>query len=103
MQKSGDGNFYLDQQGDLVTLSLTPAVQDELGKISFVNFPDVGSTITEGQGFIEVEAEKAVNELVAPLTGVVTEINDKAANDSSVLDNSEPGVAWIARVKISEK
>ena len=101
MKQSADKMLYLNEEAGTVTLSLTPAAQEELGKITFVNFPKVGTEIVEGTGFIEVEAEKAVNELVAPVSGAIVAVNDAAQNDTSILDSAEAGVAWLVRVKLS--
>jgi glycine cleavage system H protein len=88
--------------GDVATFGITWFAQDQLGEVVFFDPPEVGSTATAGESYSEVESVKAVSDVIAPLTGEITEIN-AALSDSPELINDDPyGQGWLVRVKLSD-
>ena len=88
--------------GDSATFGITWFAQDQLGEVVFVELPEVGSSITAGQSYAEVESVKAVSDVIAPLTGEVTEVNE-ALSDSPESINDDPYESgWIAKIKLSD-
>jgi len=88
--------------GSQATIGITSFAADELGDIVFVELPDVGSRVTQFATFGVVESVKAVSDLYAPISGLVSEVNE-ALRQSPELLNSDPFTAgWIARVTISD-
>lgn len=84
------------------TIGITSFAADELGDIVFVELPEVGSRLTQFATFGVVESVKAVSDLYAPISGVVTEVN-AALRDSPELLNSDPFAAgWIVRLTIGD-
>lgn len=81
-------------------LILTPAAKEEFGDITFLNLPKVGTKINQGDSFAEIEAEKAVNELVSPVTGLVEKMNEKALEDPSILNTAEN--PWLVEISFAE-
>jgi len=61
----------------------------------------VGTTLTKDQPYAEVESVKAVSDVIAPMSGEVTEVND-ALSDSPEQINEDPyGAGWLVKVKLS--
>ena len=88
--------------GSQATIGITSFAADELGDIVFVELPEVGSRLTQFATFGVVESVKAVSDLYAPISGVVSEVN-QALRESPELLNSDPFAAgWIARVTMAE-
>ena len=86
---------------DIATFGITWYAQDTLGEVVFFEPPEVGSTVTKDQSYAEVESVKAVSDVIAPLSGEVTEVND-ALSDSPEAINEEPyGSGWMLKVKLS--
>lgn len=84
------------------TIGITSFAADELGDIVFVELPEVGSQLTQFATFGVVESVKAVSDLYAPISGVVTEVN-AALRDSPELLNSDPFASgWIVRLTIGD-
>ena len=89
-------------EGDTATLGITWFAQDALGEVVFFDPPAVGSTITAGEPYAEVESVKAVSDVVAPLSGEVTEVNE-ALKDSPEQVNEDPyGRGWLVKVKLTD-
>lgn len=80
-------------------IGLTDFAQKKLGKLVFVNLPLVGDTLAAGEALGDVESVKAVSDVVSPLSGAVTEVNE-ALLDEPGLINDDPYGAWLVTVEI---
>ena len=88
--------------GDVATFGITWYAQDALGEVVFFDPPEVGSSVTAGEPYAEVESVKAVSDVIAPLSGEIVEVNT-ALGDSPEAINEDPyGEGWMARVRLSE-
>ncbi|MEP6852545.1 MAG: glycine cleavage system protein GcvH [bacterium] len=86
----------------VVRVGITAYAQSSLGDIVFVQLPEVGTTVTEGEALGEVESTKSVSDLYAPVTGEVTARND-AVESSPDLANSDPyGAGWLLEISIAD-
>jgi len=97
---------WADFKGDEVIIGITDYAQNQLGDVIFLEFPQVGDLINEGDVFGEVEAVKTVSELFSALTGKVVAINE-TLEDSPDSVNSDPyGLGWLIKIspsKLEEK
>ncbi|MFV0557586.1 MAG: glycine cleavage system protein H [Enterococcus sp.] len=92
-------NLWILFNGKEYCVGLTQAAQKELGDITFASLPKVGQTLTVGQTLLEVEAEKAVSEFASPLSGVISSVNEKIAEDIAVLNDNDEMNAWLVSFK----
>jgi glycine cleavage system H protein len=87
---------------DIVRVGITDFAQSALGDVVFVQLPDVGSQVTAGESFGEVESTKSVSDLFAPVSGTVLAINGDL-DGSPQLVNSDPyGSGWLVDVQVSD-
>ncbi len=87
--------------GDEATVGITDFAQKQLGDVVFVELPDVGRALTQGEVFGTIESVKAVSELFSPLAGTVLAVNgDLGTHPESV--NSQPHDAWMIRIKVAD-
>ena len=56
-------------EGDIATFGITWHAQDALGEVVFFDPPAVGTTVSAGEPYTEVESVKAVSDVIAPLSG----------------------------------
>jgi glycine cleavage system H protein len=92
-------NLWVLFNGVEYVIGLTKEAQDDLGKITFASVPKVGQTFAQGDTLVELEAEKAVNEYLSPLTGVVSSVNEKIDEDVDILNDEDELNAWIISLK----
>jgi len=92
---------WLRQEGDAVVVGITDHAQDQLGDVVFVELPEVGTQIQEGDTFGTVESVKAVSDLYAPVTGEVTEINEGLEDTPESVNTDAYGEGWMIKVKVS--
>nr|WP_314833337.1 glycine cleavage system protein GcvH [uncultured Oribacterium sp.] len=89
---------WVKEEGGEYVVGITDYAQSELGDLVFVNLPEEGDSVTKGESFSDVESVKAVSDVLSPLTGVVSAINE-AVLDAPESINSSPYEAWFVKVK----
>jgi glycine cleavage system H protein len=89
-------------EGDSATFGITWYAQDALGEVVFFDPPSVGSEVSKDQAYTEVESVKAVSDVIAPLSGEVTEVNDTLADSPETINEDPYGGGWLVRVKLSD-
>jgi glycine cleavage system H protein len=88
--------------GDTIRIGITDYAQDALGDVVFVDLPDVGTEVTAGGSFGEVESTKSVSDLYAPMSGEVIEVNAELIETPQRLNDDPYGEGWICVVKVSD-
>lgn len=82
-------------------VGISDHAQKELGDIVFVELPEVGDAIKQGEPFANVESVKAVSEIFAPVSGTVAAVNEAVVDDPSLI-NSDAYSAWLIKVENAE-
>jgi glycine cleavage system H protein len=89
-------------EGDEATLGITWYAQDALGEVVFFDPPAVGASVSGGKPYAEVESVKAVSDVIVPLSGEVTAVNE-AVSETPELINEDPYTSgWLVKVKLSD-
>jgi glycine cleavage system H protein len=88
--------------GDSAVLGITWYAQDQLGEVVYFDPPKLGSTIAKDQPYAEVESVKAVSDVVAPLSGEVTEVNDALSDDPDKVNDDPYGEGWLVKIRLSD-
>jgi len=81
---------------------ITVYAQDQLGDIVYVDLPKTGATIRFMEKMGEVESVKAVSDLFSPITGEVTEINDRLLDHPELVNEDPLGEGWMVRVTVAD-
>jgi glycine cleavage system H protein len=85
-----------------VRIGITDYAQDALGDVVYVDVPEVGTQVTAGQPFSEVESTKSVSDVYAPASGTVLERN-VLLEDRPELVNEQPyGDGWLVVLEVAE-
>jgi glycine cleavage system H protein len=88
--------------GDVATFGITWFAQDALGEVVFFDPPTVGSTVTAGESYAEVESVKAVSDVIAPLSGEIVEVNEGLTGTPEAINDDPYGEGWMVKVRLSE-
>lgn len=100
--KYSDTHEYARLDGDIVTIGITEFAVDQLGDIVFLELPDVGNAVEKGETFGTVESVKAVEDLKAPVSGVVIERNEALIETPEQLAEDPYGASWMLKVRIED-
>jgi glycine cleavage system H protein len=88
------------RDGEVVTVGITAYAAEQLGDVTHLQLPKVGTAVTAGKPFGEIESVKAVFDLYAPVNGEVTEVNTALA-DSPEPVQTDPYGQWMIRIKLA--
>ena len=88
--------------GDTATFGITWFAQNELGEVVFFDPPEVGTSVTANEFYAEVESVKAVSDVVAPLSGEVTEVNEGLSDSPENVNEDPYGDGWLVKIKLSD-
>lgn len=84
-----------------VRVGITRVAADALGDLVFLDLPEVGAEVTAGEPCGEVESTKSVSDLVAPVSGIVSEVNSAAVEDPSLVSADPYEAGWLFSVQVS--
>jgi glycine cleavage system H protein len=91
---------WIELSGDRAKVGVTDFAQRQLGDVVYIELPEVGSRLTQGQPFGTIESVKAVSELYAPMSGEVMEVNADLKTKPEAV-NSDPHGSWMITLKLT--
>lgn len=91
---------WVKVDGNVATIGITDHAQDALGDVVFVELPEEGADVAEGEPFGVVESVKAVSDLNSPVNGTVSEVNNAILDSPEVVNDDAYGNAWMIKVEL---
>ncbi|BAM46937.1 MAG: glycine cleavage system protein GcvH [Amphibacillus sp.] len=101
--KYSDEHVWVKQEGDSFRIGITEHAQDELGDIVFVELPEVADQLSATDTFGSVESVKTVSELYAPISLVVTEVNEELEDQPELVNESPYENGWLIVAKATDE
>ncbi len=89
-------------EGDVATVGITRYAAEQLGDVVFVETPEVGKTVGQGDGFAVVESVKAASDVYAPIAGEVVEANEALASAPETVNADPEGQGWFGKLRVSD-
>ena len=93
---------WVRADGDEAIFGITWHAQDALGEVVYFEPPAVGSHIDADSSYGSLESVKAVSDVIAPLSGTVTAVNDKVVETPELVNESPYADGWLIRVKLDD-
>jgi glycine cleavage system H protein len=93
---------WVRAEGNRMRIGITDYAQDALGDVVFVQIPDVGSSVSLGERFSEVESTKSVSDIYAPVTGTVVEVNADLTDMPQRLNDDPYGEGWLCVIEAED-
>ena len=82
-----------------IEMGVSDHAQHALGDLVFVELPEVGRTLSQGEACAVVESVKAASDVYAPLAGTVVAVNDSLGSSPEPINSDPYGSGWILRLK----
>lgn len=86
----------------VVRVGITDFAQDSLGDIVYVQLPAVGSKVSAGDSFGEVESTKSVSEIYAPVSGEVTARNEGVEASPEIINSDPYEEGWLVEILVAD-
>ena len=100
--KYTESHEWVNVEGDIATVGITHHAQDALGDIVHVELPAIGKQVKKGAGVAEVESVKAVSDIYAPVSGIVTAVNTALDGNESVINKDAAGAGWLFKLRVAD-
>jgi glycine cleavage system H protein len=86
----------------VATIGITDHAQEALGDVVFVELPEPGRDVAEGEACAVVESVKAASDVYAPLAGTVTEANEAVVDDPASVNRAAESDAWFFKMTLAD-
>jgi glycine cleavage system H protein len=93
---------WVRADGDEAVFGITWHAQDALGEVVYFEPPAVGSRIEGDASYGSLESVKAVSDVIAPLGGTVTAVNDQVVATPELVNGDPYGEGWLIRVRLDD-
>lgn len=97
-----ESHEWFRQDGDAVTVGITQFAANELTDITYVQVKPVGTTVAAGGSVGEVESVKTTSDVYSAVSGTITEVNEAAVKDPSLLNSDPFGKGWLVKIRASD-
>ncbi len=92
---------WVKEDGECFIAGITFFAQEQLGDITFVELPEVGKLVEQGDEMAVVESVKAASEIYAPISGEIIAVNTDLEDTPELINEDPFGKGWIIRIKSS--
>lgn len=94
---------WIRVEGDEGTVGITHFAQKELGDIVFVELPEEGEEVVQGDSFAVIESVKAVSDVYSPVSGTIIKVNQRLEDEPELINKDPYDEGWIVVIKIKDK
>ena len=91
---------WVKLDGDIATVGITDFAQSELGDVTYIEMPQVGRQVSQGESFGVVESVKAVSDVYAPVSGEIVEVNGALEAQPETVNTSPYEDAWLIKLRV---
>ncbi|OJU81761.1 MAG: glycine cleavage system protein H [Chlamydia sp. 32-24] len=99
MRKYTDSHEWAEMLEDQTLVGITQEAKNELGQIVYIEFPKVGTIFKQGEEMAILESTKAATDIYAPLSGIVSEVNEVLRQNVNLLNDSPEKLGWLVKLK----
>jgi len=93
---------WLRAEGDVYIVGITEHATEQLGDLVFVELPEVGATVSKDDEIVVIESVKAASDILAPVDGEITEVNEALVEDPSLANSDALGAGWFFKIRASD-
>ncbi len=101
MKYTEEHEWLLDE-GDLVVVGITAYAAEQLGDVVFVELPEEGTEVVKDDEVVVIESVKAASDILAPIDGEITAVNEALVEDPSLANSDATGAGWFFKIKASD-
>ena len=93
---------WLKLEGDIATVGISDYAQEQLGDVVFVELPESGRQVAQGEDVAVVESVKAASDVYAPLAGDITATNEALESEPALVNQSAMDKGWFFKMKLAD-
>lgn len=90
-------------EGSTATIGVSDYAQNQLGEVVYLELPDEGDEVTQGESFGEIESAKAVSDLISPLSGRIVEVNYAIVDEPYNINSDPYESGWLIKIELANQ
>ncbi|KFI71021.1 MAG: glycine cleavage system protein GcvH [Bifidobacterium merycicum] len=95
-------HVWIDLSADPAMVGITEYAAEQLGELVYVELPEPGMHVEAGDEVFELESSKAVEPLIAPVSGTIRYVNQAVGDDPSVINGDPYGEGWLFKIELED-
>ena len=101
--KFADSHEWIDPTNpESALVGISDHAQEEIQDVVYLELPELGRVVEKGEAIAVVESVKSANDIYAPVSGEVVEINEPLGEAPESINTDPYGDGWIFKLKISD-
>ncbi len=93
---------WIRVDGEEGVMGITAYAADQLGDVVFVELPEVGKTVKQGDELAVVESVKAASEVYAPISGEIIAVNEALEGEPGKVNEAPDTEGWFVKIKVAD-
>jgi glycine cleavage system H protein len=93
---------WVRREGEVAVIGITDYAQSQLGDVVYVELPEIGRKVAQGNEAAVVESAKAASEVYAPVSGEVVAVNEAIVGDPAKVNADAMGEGWFIKLRLSD-
>lgn len=94
---------WVSLEEGIATIGITDFAQSQLSDLTFVELPEVGTTLEAGDEAAVVESVKAAADVYAPVSGEVVEVNEELQESPDLINIDAFGKGWLFKLRVNNE
>jgi glycine cleavage system H protein len=90
-------------EDDMAIIGVSDFVQEQLGTIKGIEFPEIGDFVETSDDLCKVEADNDFTHVLAPISGYIAEINTELIDDPELMNEDSYGKGWLVAIEVANK
>ncbi|MBW3094914.1 glycine cleavage system protein GcvH [Bifidobacterium sp. 64T4] len=95
-------HVWIDRSADPAMVGITEYAAEQLGELVYIDLPEPGTHVEAGDEVFELESSKAVEPLIAPVSGTIRYVNQAVSDDPSVVNGDPYGEGWLFKIELED-
>ena len=93
---------WVSVDGNIGTIGISNHAQEEMGDVVYVELPEVGAKIKKDEAFMSVESAKSAEDIYAPVSGTIKEVNTELEDAPELVNEDAQGKGWFVKVELDD-
>ncbi|CAG5109933.1 Oidioi.mRNA.OKI2018_I69.chr2.g4401.t1.cds [Oikopleura dioica] len=98
-----DDHEWVKVDNGVALIGISQHAADALGDIVYVELPETGEEVSKGDDIGVIESVKSVGNIISPVSGEITEINEELADDAAVVNRYPFEEGWLVKIVMSDE
>ena len=98
MKKYTEEHEWINLEEGLATVGISAHAAHELGDITFIELPEVDTTVKQGDSIGTVESVKAASDIYSPVGGRISAVNTDVEDSPEIVNDSPEEKGWLCKL-----